>query len=585
MATAAGAARPSSSPTRGGQSPKQAPQSSPTNVSGVQPKNGPPVRFGVSDPISLQESTEADRLLSEQMSEELQAEFPAETAEGMARRQAVLREIEQMFSDWAAGIATESGQSPEEARRQGMKVTTLGSYRLGVVHPGSDIDTLCIGPPNVTREHFFDTFVPRLERHRDVSECVPIPDAYTPIVKLKMNNVCIDLLFARLATALLPGADPEEMARDDDVLRNMDEKSVRCMNGFRVADQILALVPNEETFRRTLRFVKFWARRRGIYSNVIGFFGGITWSLLVARVCQLYPYYSPSQLVNRFFMLYFQWNWSWQKPVMLCDIVEPRKEPGLAELKVWNPKTNPADRQHVMPVITPAFPAMNSTYNVTETTKRILLEEFRRGLDTMRLVEQQKADWSKVHEPHPFFEQFRHFLWLEVLVRTDEVYKKFSGWVESKLRILIMQFESVAGMQIHPNPLQYDLCGSDPDWPLGCGMFIALLFSAEAGAHPGITVDLRGPLQRFMEVINQWADKDAYAGQFKLRLRRIKRSELPEYALDPEAAQRRRTAAGPWKKRAAPGDEVAAAVAAPNGSGTSPIGDPSVKRVRVVESK
>jgi len=165
--------------------------------------------------------------------------------------------------------------------------------------------------------------------------------------------------------------------------------------------------------------------------------------------------------------LFSQWNWS--KPVQLCEIVDPQHVPGMTGFKVWNPRANPADRQHVMPVITPAFPAMNSTYNVTETTKRILLKEFRRGFEVVMRVESHKAAWNEVHEPFPFFANFRHFLWLEVLTKSDEVYKKFSGWVESKLRILVMQLENVSGMVIHPNPVQYDLCGIDPEWQFGCG--------------------------------------------------------------------------------------------------------------------
>merc|ERR1719316_1156028 len=150
---------------------------------------------------------------------------------------------------------------------------------------------------------------------------------------MKFRNVYIDLLFARLSRPLDEGENSGELVQHDDVLRDMDEKSVRCMNGFRVADQILNLVPNRETFRQTLRFVKYWARQRGIYSNVLGFFGGITWSLLVARVCQLYPYYAPSQLVSRFFRLFAQWNWT--KPVMLCEIVDPPQNvPGMSHFKV-----------------------------------------------------------------------------------------------------------------------------------------------------------------------------------------------------------------------------------------------------------
>jgi poly(A) polymerase len=502
------------------------------------------VKFGVTDPISLAEPTEADLQLSARMMEELERELPSETSEGMRHRTQVLEELRVMVNEWMTEVGVDAGMSRAEAEQhsqEGGKIVTLGSFRLGVVHPGSDIDTLCIAPPHVSRDAFFGTdnskpsFVAKLQQNPSVTECVPIPEAYTPIIKLKMRGVLIDLLFSRLQKPLPKGEfKEEEMAKDDELVKNMDDKSVRCMNGYRVADQILSLVPNRETFKQTLKFIKCWARRRGIYSNVLGFFGGITWSLLVARVCQLYPYYCPAQLVNRFFRVYDQWNWS--KPVMLCEIVEPQNVPGMTSFKVWNPKANPSDRAHVMPVITPAFPAMNSTHNVTETTKRILLDEFRRGYEVVKSVERDRSSWNEVHAPFPYFQQFRHFLWLEIVAKTEEVYQKFSGWVESKLRILTKQLESVGGMIIHPNPEQYSLRGSDPEWPLGCGMFIAMAFFKDQGAFIGQTIDLRPALSQFVDVINQWFEKDAYNGQFLLRLKRIKKNQIPEYALQHDKA-------------------------------------------------
>jgi len=259
--------------------------------------------------------------------------------------------------------------------------------------------------------------------------------------------------------------------------------------------------------------------------------------LLVARVCQLYPFYAASQLVNRFFRIYDQWNWS--KPVMLCEILDPQNMPGFSGHRVWNPKINLADRAHVMPVITPAFPSMNSTHNVTETTKRIILDEFRRGYEVVKSVEAQKVAWSEVHDPFPFFKTYRHFVWLEILAKTDEVYQKFSGLVESKLRILTKHLESLTGMVIHPNPEQYDLRNSDEQWPLGCGMFIALAFFKDRGACEGMTVDLREALRPFVEVINQNSENDLYGGQFLLRMKKICASQLPEYALLAEEQKKR----------------------------------------------
>lgn len=489
-------------------------------------EKGPPIRMGVTDPISLNLPTAAELALTEHLLDELRKVSPLDTEEGNRERRRILLLLHKVLAEWVYEMGIQQGMDEETARTAGCKIFTFGSYRLGLVNPGSDIDALAVTPKHMTREAFFTVLVEKLQEHPEISEITPVPDAYVPIIKMKFAQVEMDLLFVRLLQSEI--SEDLESLNDDDLIKNMDDRSVRSMNGCRVADHILALVPNPENFKHTLRFIKLWAKKRGLYSNVLGFFGGITWAILVARVCQLFPYYCVAALVSRFFRVYDRWNW--RNPVLLCPLRESSQVAGLMSFRVWNPKLYPQDRMHLMPVITPAFPSMNSTHNVSETTKKIFLDEFHRAQELVSQVEQSRIPWSDLYKELPFFTQHKYFIHVEILGKSKPVFLKWKGWIESKLRRLVKNLESIHQIEVRPWPDAIEF--EDKDWSSAAAMFMGLIViksSTGNNASQGQTINLRQQVTQFVEMISQWPSANEHKGLYDVRVRDVRRRDLPEY--------------------------------------------------------
>ncbi|KAG7097409.1 hypothetical protein E1B28_004757 [Marasmius oreades] len=280
-----------------------------------------------------------------------------------------------------------------------------------------------------------------LRNFEGATEVAGVPEAYVPIITASISGIPLDFLMARLALTTIP----EDLSlQDDNLLRNIDERCVRSLGGSRVANEILRLVPNVEVFRDSLRCIKLWAQRRAIYSNVNGFFGGVAWAMVVARICQLYPNAIAGAIVSRFFIILYQW--SWPQPVLLKQIEE-----GPLQVKVWNPKLYSADRQHRMPIITPTYPAMCATHNVTASTQSITTEEFKRGADIVDRVIVGTANWSELFAKHDFFHKYKYYLQIIASTGNADLQIKWSGTVESRIRLLVKQLEFVDTLTLaHP---------------------------------------------------------------------------------------------------------------------------------------
>ncbi|OCL02803.1 poly(A) polymerase Pap [Glonium stellatum] len=415
--------------------------------------DGQPTRqWGLTTAISTALPTEKELELNAQLIEELKRQNNFEPQEATDRRVEVLNRFQKVAEEFVRVVGKAKGLSQSVIDNAGGKIFTFGSYRLGVYGPGSDIDTLIVAPKHVVMADFFTHFPPILERMSnpgDIEELTAVPDAHVPIIKIEYSGISIDLIFVSLALSAIPlNLD----LTDKSLLRGLDDKGMRSVNGTRVTDEVLSLVPQIKTFRHATRTIKLWAQRRGIYGNVFGFPGGIAWAMLVARICQLYPMASGATVVSKFFPLMA--SWPWPRPVMLKNIEE-----GPFGLKVWNPQLYGSDRQHLMPIITPAFPSMCATHNITHSTKSIIIRELERGKDIINGIFAGKKAWKDLFERHSFFTlSYKYYLSVVSASRTKEAQNRWSGWVQSKVRILVKGIdESEAGVQCaHPFVKAFD---------------------------------------------------------------------------------------------------------------------------------
>ena len=116
----------------------------------------------------------------------------------------------------------------------GGKIFTFGSYRKGVNGPGSDIDTLVVAPRHIDRhKHFFGVLPNILRKTPGVKELTEVREAQVPVIKMKFDEVDIDMLFAKVALKEV-GNDLELL--DDNILRDCDKETIRSLNGCRVTE-------------------------------------------------------------------------------------------------------------------------------------------------------------------------------------------------------------------------------------------------------------------------------------------------------------------------------------------------------------
>jgi len=296
---------------------------------------------------------------------------------------------------------------------------------------------------------------------------------------------------------------------------------------------LTASAPNLETFRTTLIAVKEWANMHGLYSNVLGFLGGINYALLVACICKRNRKAKPATLLKSFFQTYSKWTWP--VPVTLSHISYFPPE-GVLPLPVWDAKSNPRDRMHVMPILTPTYPSMNSAYNVGRPQLRRLSSALHNAFRIVGEIEKGTKSWRDLFQGNEFFKRHSYFLQVRITASNATSYIEWFRFVESRLRLLIAGLDSQHhGVQAEPFCRFYDRTYNSDGVCMGHGksephckneslFYIALRFGN--GIHKA---DLSYGVSEFLHKVNNWIrrgeDKD-------LGMEILRHNQLPKFLLE-----------------------------------------------------
>ena len=208
--------------------------------------------------------------------------------------------------------------------------------------------------------------------------------------------------------------------------------------------------------------------------------------------------------------------WPWPNPVALT--------PSIPCSGGWDPAVNPWDRDHVMPILTPSVPQINSAVNMDSATLLVIKQSLEDGRDACRAVFEGNKTWHELFLPSSFSTEFAYYLEVTAWAQTEV--PRWFGAVESRLRRLCQMLRNcpdISQVRIWPTPFPtFKKLGGfmRQDW------YIGLCFRREGEE----TLDaLRGPLHIFKDTCEDSARQflATRSSMFDLTWRLVEQRQLP----------------------------------------------------------
>ncbi|XP_059429177.1 nuclear poly(A) polymerase 3 [Corylus avellana] len=426
------------------------------------------------------------------------------------KRRNIILKLKQIVLAWIKKVAWQRRFPRELIAATCATILTYGSYGLGVHGLESDIDALCVGPSFATMaEDFFVVLYNMLKSRPEVSEIYCVKDAKVPLMRFKFDGISVDLPYAQLQVLSVP---ENVDILNPFFLEDIDEMSWKSLSGVRANKRIVQLVPDLENFQSMLRCVKLWAKRRGVYGNLLGFLGGVHLAILAAYVCQKHPNATLNTLIMNFFQTFA--FWPWPAPVILQDGMLPTTG-------------DATETRSLMPIQLPCSPHEYCHSNITRSTFYRIRAEFLQGYAMTRDILKLDFVWGSIFEPFPYTKKYTRFIKIYLSATKKDELGDWVGWVKSRFRCLLVKLEEMQGF-CDPNPTEYvDVEVTEPN----------VVFYWGLNPSRSSYTDIESVEVDFMKNINNGFQDPP--GRMKLSI--IQASQVPKSAL-------RDTGSGKWTK-------------------------------------
>jgi len=177
-----------------------------------------------------------------------------------------------------------------------------------------------------------------------------------------------------------------------------------------------------------------------------------------------------------------------------------------------------------MPILTPDYPCMNSSYNVGPSQLRRFQYEIQIVATSLQQstvnVYQTLTAPPKLH----FFHQHVHFLQVCMTAATAKEFTSWFGFCSAKLRLLIAGLESPQlGVQVHPFAKFFNHTFGE-NQVMASSFFTVLRF-----AHGIDAIDLKSCTEEFAYKVNSWEER---TDTMDVSITHVLQKDLPSFVFD-----------------------------------------------------